>query len=156
MRFGVLGPLEVWSGTGEVVPVGGPRARAMVVQLALSAGRVVPVEQLIAGVYGDQPPAGAGNALQAQVSRLRRSLPAEVVEFDRHGYRLAVPPDAVDAFRFERLAADGHRLLTTERFAEAADVLREALGLCVERLTCRPGSPRRCGWKISGWRSPRT
>ncbi|MEO6085960.1 MAG: BTAD domain-containing putative transcriptional regulator [Umezawaea sp.] len=126
MRFGVLGPLEVRSATGEAVHVGGPRPRALLVMLLLDAGRVVDVERLVAGQYGDSPPAGAANAVQAQVSRLRRVVP---VEFHGGGYRLSVDPDEVDAHRFERLAAEGGQLLAAGGRAQAATVLREALEL---------------------------
>ncbi|WP_406318906.1 winged helix-turn-helix domain-containing protein [Streptosporangium sp. NBC_01639] len=129
MRFGILGPLDVRSPTGEAISVGGPRPRALLVMLLLNADRVVGVEQLIDGQYGDDPPPGAANALQAQVSRLRRSLPAELVEFHGSGYRLAIDPDDVDAHRFERLAREGRRQLAAGLHPAAADLLREALGL---------------------------
>ncbi|MEU9833664.1 BTAD domain-containing putative transcriptional regulator [Streptosporangium sp. NPDC048047] len=129
MRFGVLGPLEVRSASGEEIPVGGPRPRALLVMLLLNAGRVVGVTELIDGQYGDDPPAGAANALQAQVSRLRRSLPAGTVEFHGTGYRLAADPGDVDVHRFERLAREGRRLLAEGRHEAAAGMLREALGL---------------------------
>ncbi len=129
MRFGVLGPLEVRSPGGEEISVGGPRPRALLVMLLLDAGRVIGVERLIDGQYGDDPPAGAANAVQAQVSRLRRSLPGEVIEFHGTGYRLVADPDDVDAHRFERLAREGRRLLAEGRHADAAGPLREALGL---------------------------
>ncbi|WP_440099563.1 BTAD domain-containing putative transcriptional regulator [Streptosporangium sp. H16] len=129
MRFGVLGSLEVRSPTGEEISVGGPRPRALLVMLLLDAGRVVGVRRLIDGQYGDDPPAGAANAVQAQVSRLRRSLPAEVIEFHGTGYRLAADPDDVDAHRFERLAREGRRLLAEGRHPDAAGPLREALAL---------------------------
>ncbi|MFG1753435.1 BTAD domain-containing putative transcriptional regulator [Streptosporangium sandarakinum] len=129
MQFGVLGPLEVRSAAGEEIPVGGPRPRALLVMLLLNAGRVVGVTELIDGQYGDDPPAGAANALQAQVSRLRRNLPAGVVEFHGAGYRLAVDPGDVDVHRFERLAREGRRLLAAGHHEAAAGTLREALGL---------------------------
>jgi len=127
VRFGILGALEVWSDAGEVVAVGGPRPRAVLVMLLLDAGRVVPVERLVAGQYGDAPPADATNAIQAQVSRLRRTIPG--VEFDGGGYRLAAEPDDVDALRFERLARDGRRLLAAGDHLRARRQLREALAL---------------------------
>jgi predicted ATPase/DNA-binding SARP family transcriptional activator len=127
VRFGILGALEVRSDAGEVVAVGGPRPRALLVMLLLDAGRVVGVEQLIAGQYGDAPPADATNAVQAQISRLRKTIPG--IEFDGGGYRLAADPDDVDALRFERLAADGRRRLAAGDHAGARRVLRDALGL---------------------------
>ncbi|WP_214412304.1 BTAD domain-containing putative transcriptional regulator [Sphaerisporangium fuscum] len=129
MRFGILGPLDVRSATGETIQVSGPRPRALLVMLLLDAGHVVSVDRLIDGQYGDEPPADAIGALQAQVSRLRRSLPSDLVEFHGTGYRLAVAPDDVDAHRFERLAREGRRLLTAGRHDTAASLLREALGL---------------------------
>lgn len=129
MQFNILGPLEVRSAAGDTIPVGGPKPRALLVMLSLNAGHVVGVAQLIAGQYGDTPPAGAANAVQAHVSRLRRSLAADVIEFHGSGYRLTVDPEDVDVHRFERLARDGRRLLTTGHHAGAAKVLRESLAL---------------------------
>ncbi|WP_329236751.1 tetratricopeptide repeat protein [Actinoallomurus sp. NBC_01490] len=129
MRFGILGPLRVRSAGDEVISVGGPRPRALLVMLLLNAGRVVTLDRLIDGQYGDEPPAGAVNAVQAQVSRLRRHLPAGTLEFDGAGYRLAVDPDDVDAHRFARLARDGRGLLDAGAHADAATVLRRALDL---------------------------
>ncbi|MEU7887878.1 BTAD domain-containing putative transcriptional regulator [Microbispora bryophytorum] len=126
MRFGILGPLDVRTDTGEYLAVGGPRPRALLTILLLNAGRVVSVEQLIDGQYGEDPPAGAANAIQAQVSRLRKHLP---VEFDGVGYRLAIDPLDVDVHRFQQLAGDGRRLLASGGFREARGLLREAVDL---------------------------
>jgi len=98
------------------------------VLLALNAGRTVGMDALVAGQYGDDPPAGAANAVQAHVSRVRKVLP-DLVEFHGDGYRLLVDQDDVDAHRFERLAAAGRRLLAAGRPAEATATLDEALGL---------------------------
>ncbi|WP_174550862.1 BTAD domain-containing putative transcriptional regulator [Actinomadura latina] len=126
MRFGILGAVEVRRG-GDVLPVGGPTVRALLAMLLLDAGRVVPNERLIDGLYGEEPPAGAANALQSQVSRLRRSLgDAALVEGLPAGYRLGVDRGDVDAHRFERLARDARRAATA---GEAARLFEEALGL---------------------------
>ncbi|WP_426511404.1 BTAD domain-containing putative transcriptional regulator [Dactylosporangium sp. McL0621] len=117
MRFGILGPLEVLDDDGTVVPVGGPKPRALLVRLLLEAGHVVPAERL-----GSESP----NALQAQVSRLRKVLP---VEFAGGGYRIAVDADDVDAHRFGRLAREGRQRLAAGDGRGAAVVLREALAL---------------------------
>ncbi|MEJ8643349.1 BTAD domain-containing putative transcriptional regulator [Streptomyces sp. MS1.HAVA.3] len=89
---------------------------------------MVASELLIDGIWQDDPPAGATNALQALVSRLRRALPGVEVESHPAGYRLAVAPDAVDVFRFERLASAGRSALARDPDM-AARVLREALEL---------------------------
>ncbi|MEQ4715648.1 BTAD domain-containing putative transcriptional regulator [Nonomuraea sp. B19D2] len=129
MQYGILGPLLVRSPDGDALSIGGPRPRALLALLLLDAGRMVSVERLIDGQYGDRPPAEAANAIQAQISRLRRSLPAGLIQFHGAGYRLAVSPDDVDAHRFERLSREGRRLLTSGRFPGAASTLREALEL---------------------------
>ncbi|MET8257562.1 BTAD domain-containing putative transcriptional regulator [Micromonospora sp. NPDC005205] len=131
MRFRILGPTQVVLADGREVPVGGPRLRALLALLLLDAGRVVSADRLIDGLYGEHPPRGAANALQSQVSRLRQALPAghDPVEFHPAGYRLAVDPDDVDAYRFERLAESGRRALVDGDWPRAAAVLREALEL---------------------------
>src|ERR1700753_3947660 len=85
VEIAVLGPVELRAGTGEPVPVGGARLRTVLILLALSPNRVVPATRLIDAVWADEPPAAAGNALQALVSRLRRA--GLVVEAAPNGYR---------------------------------------------------------------------
>jgi predicted ATPase/DNA-binding SARP family transcriptional activator len=127
LTIGVLGPLEVRVGFGEPVEVVGPRLRALVIRLALDPDRVVLAGQLVDAVWDEDPPAGAVNALQSLVSRLRRLLPG-VVETHPAGYRLALDPEAVDAVRFQALAAAGRQALAHDP-ARAGETLREALAL---------------------------
>ena len=113
-------PARPWRSAGR----GRGRSSSM---LLLNAGRVVTVERLVAGQYGDAPPADAVNAVQAQVSRLRKAIPG--IEFHGGGYRLEVDPDDVDALRFERLAALGRGRLAAGDHRGARGTLREALAL---------------------------
>ncbi|MFC4063996.1 BTAD domain-containing putative transcriptional regulator [Actinoplanes subglobosus] len=126
MRFGILGPVRAEQADGTPIPLGGPRLRALLAMLLLDAGRPVPIDRLIDGLYGDEPPAGVANALQSQVSRLRQSLP---VELGPAGYRLAAARDDVDAHRFAALAADGHRALASGEPQRAVTLLRAAADL---------------------------
>ncbi|WP_428961580.1 AfsR/SARP family transcriptional regulator [Micromonospora fluostatini] len=129
MQICVLGPLEVRV-AGVPVEVGGARLRRLLVLLALEPGRPVPVPRLVDGVWGDDPPTGAVNALQALVSRLRRAVPGLPVEARPGGYRLALGRDAVDLHRFETAVAAGRALLRTDpdeayrRLTEALDQWR--------------------------------
>ncbi|WP_439385473.1 BTAD domain-containing putative transcriptional regulator [Amycolatopsis lexingtonensis] len=130
MRFGVLGAVAAWAPDGTQVAVGGPRSRTLLALLALDAGRFVPADRLIDGVYGENPPDGAANALQSQVSRLRTAVKELApVEFTAAGYRLAVAPDEVDVHAFERLAREGRALLKNGEAARAAELLGDALAL---------------------------
>ncbi|GAB1510654.1 BTAD domain-containing putative transcriptional regulator [Actinophytocola sp. KF-1] len=112
MRVAMLGPLTVRAEDGSPVPVTGARLRTLLILLALDAGRVVSTSRLVDGVWGDDPPAEAANALQALVSRLRRT--GLTVESRPTGYLLALDPDDVDVHRFERLASQGN---TTDALA---------------------------------------
>ncbi|MET9408106.1 BTAD domain-containing putative transcriptional regulator [Streptomyces sp. NPDC002935] len=130
MRFGILGPLDIRAEDGGPLDPGGPRPRALLTLLLLHAGQPVSTERLTDGLYGAEWPAGAANALQSQVSRLRRRLgtPPEI-EATPTGYRIAVSPDSVDAHRFERLAREGRTALRGGDHLSAAGLLREALAL---------------------------
>jgi predicted ATPase/DNA-binding SARP family transcriptional activator len=125
VRIALLGPLEIRADDGTPVEVGGARLRTLLILLALEAGQVVPTARLVDGVWGESPPAAAANALQALVSRLRRSVP---VESRPAGYRLDIEPDAVDAYAFERLVHKG-RAASGDDPAGAAATLRAALNL---------------------------
>ena len=131
MQIDVLGPLEVRDAGGRLVAVTGARLRTLLVRLALGAGRPVSVAALVDAVWGDEPPVDEANALQTLVSRLRRTLGSpETVIQSLAGYRLAVEPEHVDAFRFERLVAEGARALRAGETRDAARSLALALGLC--------------------------
>ncbi|WP_066365022.1 AfsR/SARP family transcriptional regulator [Herbidospora mongoliensis] len=135
MRFAILGPLDVRRDDGTPVELSGPRGRALLATLALDAGKVVTTTRLIDVLYGSAPPAGAVNALQAQVSRLRTALGGHITHTPS-GYRLDAAPDDVDAHRFERLAAAGHftEALSLWR-GPALDGLPDTLAPAAARLT---------------------
>jgi predicted ATPase/DNA-binding SARP family transcriptional activator len=127
VRIGILGPLEVLAGDGPR-EVGGARLRALLTRLALEPGRIVPPDRLIDDLWDDRPPAGAPNALQSLVSRLRATLGngREIIESRPAGYRLTLEPAAIDAFEFEsRLAAARQ----ADDPAEVRELLCSALAL---------------------------
>lgn len=106
----MLGPLELRSGTGELVPITGTRLRTLMILLALDANRTVSADRLIDGIWGDKTPAAATNALQALVSRLRRTAPELRVEATPTGYRLTIDPQNIDIYRFENSGSPGDAL----------------------------------------------
>jgi predicted ATPase/DNA-binding SARP family transcriptional activator len=134
----VLGPVQLRTGAGETVPVAGARLRTLLILLALDANRTVSADRLIDGVWGDDPPAAAGNALQALVSRLRRA--GLSVDGTATGYRLVIDADRVDTHRFVRLAgSDPAAALALWRGPlEFPDVARaDAVRLEQSRLTAQ-------------------
>ncbi|MGW1000971.1 BTAD domain-containing putative transcriptional regulator [Streptomyces sp. NPDC002520] len=129
MRYRLLGPTQALRPDGTPVPVGGARLRALLSVLALRAGRTVPTDLLVDGVWGDDPPADATGALQALVGRLRRALGTDAVASAEGGYRLAAAPDDIDLTRFDRLTGEGLAALADGDPAKAAVVLDDALAL---------------------------
>src|ERR1700730_11996680 len=73
LEIRLLGPFDVRQGGGPVGPAGSKR-RGLLALLALRAGRVVPVGELIDGLWGDACPASAANLVQTYVSALRKAL----------------------------------------------------------------------------------
>ncbi|WP_147339615.1 ATP-binding protein [Actinomadura spongiicola] len=126
MRIGILGPLDVRDEAARPVQVSGRRLRALLVRLAVEAGRPVSADRLLDDLWDGAPPAGGGNALQALVSRLRGVAGRDLVEHGPAGYRLGIAPTEVDAVAFERRVAAARGEHDPARRAEG---LRAALGL---------------------------
>ncbi|MGJ6968059.1 AfsR/SARP family transcriptional regulator [Streptosporangium sp. G11] len=128
MRVGILGPLRVDGGPPHAhgTEIHGARLRILLVRLALDPGRVVTAERLIDDLWPEGPPDHPANALQSLVSRLRRRLPGAVASHPA-GYLLDLPREAVDAWAFERLAAEGRTASGDPTVA--GSLLREALSL---------------------------
>ncbi|MFE3882863.1 BTAD domain-containing putative transcriptional regulator [Streptomyces lydicus] len=129
MQIGMLGPFEVRTDDGDLADVPGARLRGLLIALALKPGQVVAKASLVDWIWGERLPAGATNALQRLVSRLRKALPHGVIEGRADGYRLAVEPDAVDAVRFERLVTAGQTCTEDGSLQVRVRLLREALDL---------------------------
>jgi DNA-binding SARP family transcriptional activator/Tfp pilus assembly protein PilF len=125
VRLRLLGPLDVVV-RGQPVALGSGKVRVLLGSLALAAGRVVPTAELARDLWDDEQPERVRGAVQTLVMRLRRALGApELVRTEPTGYRLAVPPDAVDVHQFRRLV----RQAGSADPAAAGALLREALGL---------------------------
>ncbi|MEU6797536.1 BTAD domain-containing putative transcriptional regulator [Nonomuraea wenchangensis] len=119
---------------GATVHLGGPRQRGVLALLVAARGQVVPVDRMIEDLWRGEPPARALMSLQAYVSNLRRLLEpgrpprtsARLLVSASPGYALRLPPESVDAWRFEDLL-DQARAVGDPRAARA--LLAEALGL---------------------------
>ena len=112
---------------GTTSTVAGAKLRALLAILALHVGRVVPAEQLVEALWGDDPPAAVRNGLQGLASKLRRALgSADLVVMRGDGYALELPPEAIDVGRFERRAAEGRALAAAGELERAVELLAEA------------------------------
>jgi DNA-binding SARP family transcriptional activator len=126
--FRLLGPLElVADGRRVELPAGKPRA--LLALLLLDANRVVSVDRIVDGLWRERAPATAPKIVQGYVSRLRKLLPAGVLETRPPGYLVHVGERELDLRRFEELRREAAADAAAGRHEEAAERLREALEL---------------------------
>ena len=74
VRFGVLGPLAVWTDDGTPVRVPEPKVRALLADLLVARGPPGRRERLVERCGAGGRPATRPNTLQTKVSQLRRAL----------------------------------------------------------------------------------
>src|SRR5918997_128714 len=86
--------------------------RTLLVALLMRAGETVSASTLEELLWGDAQPRNPANALQIQISYLRKTLSSgsasagQPIVTRPGGYAPDIEPDALDAVRFERLLAE--------------------------------------------------
>jgi predicted ATPase/DNA-binding SARP family transcriptional activator len=128
MQVRILGPFQLEEG-GRRITIGGLRQRAVLASLVLHANEVMPSEQLLVDLWGEDSPPSAANALQAAISRVRRALPPGRLITKAPGYLLRIFPEELDVSRFEQLVSEGREALAARAAAQAARTLSQALSL---------------------------
>ncbi|MFF8771920.1 BTAD domain-containing putative transcriptional regulator [Kitasatospora sp. NPDC015120] len=123
--------------------VGSPQQQAMLAVLLLRPGHSASATDLIAALWGEEPPSAAMTTVRTYAWRWRKVLdavdPAEpgepgekatgsVLVSMGDGYRLVLPKLAVDAAQAEALAAEAERTARAEPL-RARDLLNQALEL---------------------------
>lgn len=114
---------------GRRTDLGHARQQCVLVALAAEPNRPVSFDQLVSRVWADRPPRRPRAALYGYLYRLRQLLAdADGVTLVRHTgcYELVTDPDAVDLWRFERLADTARRAGTDP---ERLDLFDAALRL---------------------------
>ena len=137
MEFGILGPLQVRCAAGEV-PIRRGLPRTLLIALVLRRGHTVTSDFLVDLLWGDEPPRNPANALQIQVSYLRKTLGgaepsgSTLLETRAGGYALVAEPEQIDAHRFEaatRTFTPVTALATEAAVRRALDEVEDALAL---------------------------
>lgn len=132
VRFGVLGPLAVWTTAGEPFVVPEAKVRLLLAALLTREGRAASAGALTDDLWGEHRPGNPANTLQTKVSQLRRTLERaepgarELMTHQPSGYVLAVEPEDLDVHRFRALTARAAD--TTDPRGRAA-LLADALAL---------------------------
>lgn len=126
MRLLLLGPSELRSDSGDSVPLGGARRRAVLAALALNLNRVVPVERLLDLVWDEAPPPSAKAALQGHVATLRSCFDDTITLVTKApGYALMADRTQVDVHHMQDLVAASQEASDEEGIR----LLDSALGL---------------------------
>lgn len=131
MRFRMLGPLEIWSGS-DWTGISAGKWRALLACMLLKSPQIVPIETLIFELWRDTPPPTATNLVSIYVTQLRRAIgdPQGRVLIRREpGYQLKTDPDDTDLRQFEQLAARGREALAGGDAETAASLLAQAEAL---------------------------
>lgn len=124
ISISVLGPVEVKS-NGSVVPLGGPKQRALLAMLVSRVAKVVTTDELVDGIWGEDPPRAVLTSIHTYVSNLRATV-AHTIERRGSGYLLNAERSEVDAFVFEGEVESGRRNLVSNSLL-ASEGLRHAL-----------------------------
>ena len=105
-----MGPLRVTEGDDEIVIRKGI-SRRLLLALLLQSRDVVSSSALMELLWGEDLPQNPANALQIQISYLRRTLAAgsiggaQPIQTRAGGYAIDVAPEQLDLHRFEQLVA---------------------------------------------------
>lgn len=110
VAFGALGPLTVAHPSGPVM-MGGRSERAVLARLLLVPGAPVSIDELVDGLWRQNPPPTAERTLQSYLSRWRSRLrPVELRRTGTGSYVLDVSDSRVDATDFRALLTAAHRV----------------------------------------------
>ncbi len=125
----LFGQCEIRAAQGP--PLRGTQQVAVLAMLALAGGRILSEDALIEGIWGDQPPVSAANALRVYLSRARRALAGSGASINRSGpgYALVAPPETVDVLGFRNGVRRGREELRAGDVRAALAHLGEAVEL---------------------------
>ncbi|MEV4871327.1 AfsR/SARP family transcriptional regulator [Streptomyces syringium] len=138
-RIRLLGPVQFVSAQGTASRPGAPGPQTVLAALALRAGSLVTVDELIDRLYHDDPPSSARRVVVNYVHRLRTHIdrvdtdggarPSSLIGTTADGYVLRLPEEGVDALRFGLLTARARRRARDGDLSAAVACLEEALGM---------------------------
>ncbi len=130
MRFNILGPLQIIDDDSRPVTVSRRLHRCTVATLLLNAGQPCSTSDLIAALWGDEPPLSPDVSLRSCIYGIRKLLPAKGrLQTHPAGYLIAVGHGEVDLNDFQDMARRGREALDAGDPRAAAGALAGALDL---------------------------
>lgn len=133
VRYEIMGPLRVVEGERKLT-IRARKIEVLLTVLLVRADQVVPIDQLIAEIWGEYPPRRAIAGLHVYVSQIRKFLrrpnQSESPVLTRPpGYVLRLGADRLDFHCFERLVCEGRDHLRERRYQQATATFESALDL---------------------------
>ncbi|WP_211304897.1 AfsR/SARP family transcriptional regulator, partial [Umezawaea tangerina] len=131
LRINILGPVECWY-DGNRIRLGGLVQERVLAALALEAGQVLTVTQLVDAVWEEHTsPATATHQVRKAVARLRQLIPhgPDILLTETSGYRAVLTTAQSDLRQFTTLLSGARTALTEHDEDTAADHLHQALAL---------------------------
>ncbi|MEU4690433.1 BTAD domain-containing putative transcriptional regulator [Actinoplanes sp. NPDC023714] len=135
LTFSLLGPVRAWR-AGTEVDLGSPQQRTTLAMLLLREGLAVHMDQIVAGMWGEQPPRSAITTIRTYIYRLRATLERDAghdgtrIDLIGGGYRLRTGRDVIDLSRFVWHTSRGADAARRRHWPAAAAEQRAALSLC--------------------------
>lgn len=133
MRYEILGPLRVVGDDGGRF-INSQKIETLLSTLLVREGQLVPTDQLIVEIWGQDPPAKVIASIHVYISQLRKYLCGagavrSPIVTRPSGYLLRAGADELDVRSFHHLARIGRAHVKEQRFEQAAESLSAALAL---------------------------
>lgn len=108
--------------------MGGKKAELLGV-LLLGANETVPLDRIVEGIWGSEPPKSAIRNVRTYAWQVRRELGDEAYRLSHSpgGYKIACAASELDLYIFQQLADEGFRAAKRGETATASEKLEEAL-----------------------------
>ena len=134
MRYEILGPVRIAQGH-DFLSIKARKIEAVLAVLLIRVDTIVSIDQLVAEIWGTDPPRRATACLHVYISQLRKWLAGSTctvapVVTRQPGYLLRLGADELDVDTFVDLSRQGRKLAAADRHPEAVTAFESALALC--------------------------
>ncbi|WP_433550582.1 AfsR/SARP family transcriptional regulator [Micromonospora zamorensis] len=138
MKYRILGNLRVADGN-SIILINAVKMKTLLAALLLRSNRVVPFEQIVTELWGDNPPRRASAAVHVYVSQLRKLLKGSgqrksPILTQPPGYLIRIEEGELDLDVFLRLTEECRRHQRDGHHQEVVDLATKALDMWQEPI----------------------